>query len=234
MLDIAHEAGWPELESLALSQLAAVAGAQGDNTQAVELLDRAQALAEGSDSREALGQALAVRGRSCGAGDSADAERYLREALEIFQETGTAGRSGWTLSHLAWLYAERGEVAQAEKTFREAIDVLRRTHEQGFLVEAERGLAEMLVRLGKVDEAERVVTAVQRRVGPEDVWTQASILHATGLVRSAQGRSDEALAAFSAALAIIEPTMYTILVDEIHESIEALPGSVAASAPSTG
>jgi class 3 adenylate cyclase/tetratricopeptide (TPR) repeat protein len=234
MLDIAHEAGWPELESLALTQLAGVAGAQGDTAQAVELLDRAQSLAEGSDSREALAQALAVRGRSCGTGDSADAERYLREALEIFQETGTAGRSGWTLSHLAWLYAERGDFVLAEKTFRQAIDVLRRTHEQGFLVEAERGLAEMLVRLGKVDEAERIVTAVQRRVGPEDVWTRASILHATGLVRSAQGRSDEALAAFSAALAIIEPTMYTILVDEIHESIDALPGSVAAPASSPG
>jgi tetratricopeptide (TPR) repeat protein len=232
MLDLAHEAGWPELESLALTQLASVAGAQGDTALTVELLDRAQALAVESDSREALGLALAVRGRSCGTADSADAERYLREALEIFQEIGVAGRHGWTLSHLAWLYDERGDAVEAEKTFREAVDVLRRTHEQGFLVEAERGLAEVLVRQSKVEEAERIVTAAQRRVGREDVWTQASILHATGLVRAAQGRSSEALDAFSAALAIIEPTMYTILADEIHESIEALQTSAAAPAPS--
>ena len=33
---------------------------------------------------------------------------------------------------------------------------LRGTHEQGFLVEAERGLAEVLVEQGKIDEAERL------------------------------------------------------------------------------
>jgi class 3 adenylate cyclase/tetratricopeptide (TPR) repeat protein len=229
MLDLAHEAGWPELESLALTQLASVASAQGDTARTVELLDRAQALAAASDSREALGQALAVRGDSCGSGDSADPEKHLREALEIFQETGAAGRYGWTLSRLGAIYAERGDVVQAEKTFREAVDVLRRTHEQGYLVEAERGLAEALVKQDKIDEAERLVAAAQRQVGPEDVWTRASILHATGLVRAAQGRTDEASAAFSAALTIIEPTMYTILADEIHESLAALH---AAPAPS--
>jgi class 3 adenylate cyclase/tetratricopeptide (TPR) repeat protein len=234
MLELAHDAGWPELESVALTVLASLASSQGDTAKTVELLDRAQVLAAESDSREALGQALAVRGRSCGTGDYAEAERNLREALEIFQETGAAGRFGWTLSHLAGIYAERGDAVQAEKTFREAVDVLRRTHEQGYLVEAERGLAEVLVKQHKIDEAERLVAATQRRVGPEDVWTQASILHATGLVRAAQGRTNEAHQAFSAALAVIEPTMYTILADEIRESMEALATNAAAPASSPG
>jgi class 3 adenylate cyclase/tetratricopeptide (TPR) repeat protein len=235
MLDLAHEARRPELESLALTQLAGVASVQGDTARTLELLDRAEALAAESEGREALGQVLAARGRSCsGNGESADAERNLHEALEIFQETGAAGSRGWALSQLAWIYAERGDAAEAEETFREAVDVLHRTHEQGYLVEAERGLAEALVKQGKIDEAERIVAAVERRVGREDVWTRASILHATGLVRAAQGRTDEAFAAFSAALAIVEPTMYTILADEIHASLDALQAGVSAPAPSPG
>jgi class 3 adenylate cyclase/tetratricopeptide (TPR) repeat protein len=234
MLDLAHEAGWPELESLALTQLASVANVQEDPARTVELLDRAQALAAASESREALGQALAIRGRSCVAGSSPDAETHLHEALEIFQETGVAGLYGWTLSQLAGIHAERGDAVQAEQTFREAVDVLRRTHEQGYLVEAERGLAEILVKQGKIDEAERIVAAAQRRVGREDVWTRASILHATGLVRAAQGRTDEAFEAFSGALTIIEPTMYRILADEIRKSLEALRARVGAPAPSAG
>jgi class 3 adenylate cyclase/tetratricopeptide (TPR) repeat protein len=233
MIDVAHEAGWPELESLALTWLASVAGVQGDDARGLELIDRAQMLAESSGSREALGFALAVRGRRYGKDESEEAERWLLEALDVLRETGAAGRYGWALSNLAGVYEERCDIPRAEKTFREAVGVLRGTHEQGYLVEAERGLAEVLAQQGKIDEADRIVAAVQRRVGREDVWTQASILHATGIVRAAQGRTDEALAAFSAALEIIEPTMYAILAASIRESLETLRDATPAPAPSS-
>jgi tetratricopeptide (TPR) repeat protein len=222
MLDLAHRAGRPELESLALTQLSAVAGVRGDAAGAVALLEQAEALAETSGSREAMGYALAVHGRRFGEAESDEAERYLREALESFDETGAAGRYGWTLSNLAFVYRQRGDLPLAEKTFREAVQRLRRTHEQGFLVEAERGLAEVLVELGKVDEADRLVAEAERRVGRGDVWTRASLLHARGLVLAAQARDDEAEAAFRAALEIIEPTMYEILAREIRRSLDSL------------
>src|SRR5262249_3547935 len=151
-----------------------------------------------------------------------DAERYFRQALEIFGEIGAAGRYGWTLSNLGGVYRQRGELPLAEKTYREAVRRLRNTHEQGFLAEAERGVAEVLGELGKVDEADRLVAEAERRVGRGDVWTRASLLHARGLVLAAQGRSDEAEAAFLAALEIIEPTMYEILTREIRGSLESL------------
>jgi class 3 adenylate cyclase/tetratricopeptide (TPR) repeat protein len=232
MLDLAHEADRPELESLALTQLASVAGVQGDAVQTLELLQRAQALAESSGSREALAFALAVHGRHCAEGQFDEAEGHLLEALHLFRDMGAAGGYGWTLTNLGAFYEERRDVALAEKTFRDAVSGLRGTHEQGYLVEAERRLAEVLVKQGKIDEADRVVTAAQRRVGREDVWTQASMLHASGLVRAAQGRTDEALAAFSRALEIIEPTMYAILTGEIRESLESLRTGAAAPAPS--
>jgi class 3 adenylate cyclase/tetratricopeptide (TPR) repeat protein len=222
MLDLAHRAARPDLESLARTQLAAIAGVQGDIAGSVAQLDEAESLAEASGSREARGYALAVHGRRFGEAESDEAERYLREALAMFDEIGAAGRYGWTLSNLASVYQQRGDLTAAEKTYREAVRRLRATHEQGFLVEAERGLAEVFVELGKVDDADKLIDEAERRVGREDVWTRASLLHARGLVLAAQGRADEAEAAFRAALAIIEPTMYVILAREIRRSLESL------------
>jgi class 3 adenylate cyclase/tetratricopeptide (TPR) repeat protein len=230
MLELAHRAGRPELESLALTQLASVAGVQGDAAGSVGLLERAEALAETSGSREAMAYALAVHGRRFDDDESDEAERHLQKALELFDEIGAAGRYGWTLSNLASVYQQRADVALAEKTFREAVRRLRRTHEQGYLVEAERGLAETLVERGKVDEADRLIAEAQRRVGRGDVWTRASMLHARGIVRAAQGRTDEAEAAFVAALEIIEPTMYLILTKEVRASLESLHAGAIARA----
>jgi tetratricopeptide (TPR) repeat protein len=179
-----------------------------------------------------MAYALAVHGRRFGEAELDEAERYLREALESFDEIGAAGRYGWTLSNLASVYRRRGDLPLAEKTFQEAVRRLRSTHEQGFLVEAERGLAEVFVERGKVDEADRLIAEAERRVGREDVWTRASMLHARGLVLAAQGRTDEAEGAFVAALEIIEPTMYMILTREISASLESLHAGAAAPAPS--
>jgi class 3 adenylate cyclase/tetratricopeptide (TPR) repeat protein len=222
MLDLAHRAGRPELESLARTQLAAIAGVRGDAAGALALLEEAESLAESSGSREAMGYALAVQGRRMHETQAEDAERYYRQALEIFEEIGAAGRYGWTLSNLGGVHRQGGDLPLAEKTYREAVRRLRSTHEQGFLAEAERGLAEVLVERGKVDEADRLVAEAERRVGRGDVWTRASLLHARGLVLAAQGHSEEAEAAFLAALEIIEPTMYEILTREIRGSLESL------------
>jgi class 3 adenylate cyclase/tetratricopeptide (TPR) repeat protein len=223
MLELAHEAGRPELESLALTQLAGVEGVQGHTPESLKLLERATELAETSGSREAKAFALAVRGRR--AAERAGLEQAaadLRAALEIFAETGAAGRYGWTLSNLGDLQRRQGELGRAEQTLRDAVRRLRTTHEQGYLVEAERQLAEVLVQQGKLAEAERLVGEAQRRVGRGDVWTRASILHALGVVRAAQGRDDEAVTAFEEALTIIEPTMYTILASEVRASLDSL------------
>ena len=62
----------------------------------------------------------------------------------------------------------------------------------------------------------------ERRVGRDDVWTRASLLHARGLVHAAQGRTERAESAFRQALEIIEPTMYAILTREIRRSLDSL------------
>jgi class 3 adenylate cyclase/tetratricopeptide (TPR) repeat protein len=225
MLDLAHTAERPDLESLARTQLAAIAGVRGDVAGSLTLLEEAETLAETSGSREAMGYALAVHGRRFGEAESDEAERYLRQALEMFDEIGAAGRYGWTLSNLASVYRQRGDLPGAEKTYREAVRRLRATHEQGFLVEAERGLAEVFVELGKVGEADKLIDEAEQRVGREDVWTRSSLLHARGLVLIAQGHPGEAEGPLRAALEIIEPTMYEILARDIRKLLQSLPAA---------
>jgi hypothetical protein len=55
-------------------------------------------------------------------------------------------------------------------------------------------------------------------------------LHALGLVRAAQDRMDEAEALLRESLAIVEPTMYRLLADEVRVSLEAVRDSATATA----
>jgi class 3 adenylate cyclase/tetratricopeptide (TPR) repeat protein len=228
MLEVAEQTGRAELESLALTQLSSIAGVRGERERSLELLERAMTLAESSGSREAAAFALSIRGRRATELSQLEAgEADLRAAADVFAEIGAVGRYGWTLSNLGDVYEQRGDLALAERTLRESVRRLRGTQEQAFLAEAERRLAEVLVRRGKIDEAEAVVAEAQVRVGRDDVWTRASILHALGLVRAAQGRADEAEEAFQKALAIIEPTMYLILTNQVRASLDELATSRA-------
>jgi len=223
VIPIAETTGRRDLESVALAHLAAIANVEGNFSESADLTGRAIELATASGSREAIGWAKAVAG-SCAAahGDFERAESQLREGLAAFEEIGAAGRAGWTLSRLGGLEMDRGNFPRAEEILREAVRRLGATQERGYLVEAERQLAESLVHMGKLDEAERLANQARAAVGREDVWSVASTLHAQGLVRAAQGRTAEAESLLRESLAIIEPTMYSLLAETVRESLEAL------------
>jgi tetratricopeptide (TPR) repeat protein len=223
-LALARSLGRRDLEAIATAQLAGVASAVGDDENARELTQRATALAEESGSREALGYARAAVGRCAveADGNVELIESAYRDALAAFEEIGAAGRAGWVVSLLGAVEFRRGNVGQAEALLRDAARRLRATQESGFLVEAERGLAEALVASGQLAEAERIAEHAQKTVGREDVWSRASTLHALGLVRAAQGRTNEAEALLLESLAIVEPTMFRILADEVRSSLEAV------------
>jgi class 3 adenylate cyclase/tetratricopeptide (TPR) repeat protein len=230
--ELARAMGRRDLESLALTQLAAVANVTGALEEAFELAQRATELALESGSREALGWARSIAGRYAMHADDLElAEAELREALAAFEDAGAAGRAGWTLSILGGLELRRGNVEHAEEVLREAVRRLRGTQERGFLVEAERQLAETLVRAGKLPEADRVAEHAQKTVGREDVWSRASTLHALGLVREAQGRTDEAEALLRESLAIVEPTMYQVFTEQVRRSLDAVRRRATATAP---
>jgi len=130
---------------------------------------------------------------------------------------------------LGGLELRRGNVGLAEKLLRDAVSRLRATQEGGYLVEAERLLAETLVRAGNLSEAEEIAEHARRTVGREDVWSRTTTLHALGLVRAAQGRAGEAESLLQEALAVVEPTMYRHLADEVRASLETVRSSAAAA-----
>ncbi len=230
-IELARATGRRDLESIALTRLASVASATGNREEASELTRQATALALESGSREAFGWARAIAGRCAVVeSDFELAEAALREGLAAFEETGAAGRAGWAVMMLGSLELKRGNVEGAEPVLREAVRRLRAVKEHGFLVEAERNLAEALVRLGRVTEAERIAEHAQKTVGSEDAWSRASILHALGLVRAAQGRAGEAEALLQDSLAILEPTMYQSFAGEVQASLERVQGDAAPAA----
>jgi tetratricopeptide (TPR) repeat protein len=226
-LELARAMGRRDLESLALTQLAGVANAEEDFERATALTQEAVTLAEESGSREAIGYARSMAGRCAADNDLDAAEAAMREGLAIFEEIGAAGRAGWAMTNIGSYELRRGNVARAEEILRDAVRRLRATQERGFLVEAERELAEALVRAGKLSEAERIAEHAHTTVGRQDVWSRASTLHALGLVRAAQGRSEEAEALLEEALGIVAPTMYRTLADQVRESLESVRSSAA-------
>jgi len=60
------------------------------------------------------------------------------------------------------------------------------------LCESQRGLAELLLERGRIDEAERLALESRETVGLQDVTSIATTTAALGQVRAAQGRDDEA------------------------------------------
>ncbi|HEX7084690.1 MAG TPA: AAA family ATPase [Gaiellaceae bacterium] len=231
-IELARAMGRKDLEALGLTQLAGIASMEGDEGDANELVARATELARESGSREAIGIARTMAGR-CAAEDLDDpdvAEAALREALAAFEEAGAAGRAGWTTAILGGLELRRGNLARAEELLREGVRRLSGTQERGFLVEAQRQLAEALVRGGKLAEAERLAEHARKTVGRDDVWSRASTLHALGLVRAAQGRREEATKLLHGALEIVEPTMYRQFAVQVRRALGALERGAAAPA----
>jgi class 3 adenylate cyclase/tetratricopeptide (TPR) repeat protein len=221
-VEIARAMHRRDLESLALAKLARLSTVDEELDDARELTQRALALADESGSREAYGFARAVEGGCAEAGDLDAAESAYRDAIAAFDEIGAQGRAGWAQTMLASVRLQRGDVGAAEKLIRAAVSRLRAAKESAFLVEAERQLAETLVRAGNLSEAEQVAVHARRTVGQEDVWSRASTLHALGLVRAAQGRTAEAESLLQESLSIVEPTMYRILTDQVRASLDSL------------
>jgi tetratricopeptide (TPR) repeat protein len=60
------------------------------------------------------------------------------------------------------------------------------------LCEAQRSLAELYVRLGRLEEAERYALEARESVGPDDRSSITTTKLSLGVVRAAQGRDDEA------------------------------------------
>ncbi|MFN2466794.1 MAG: AAA family ATPase [Gaiellaceae bacterium] len=192
-LELAQRLGRADLEAKAAQELSLMYGSLMKFEEARELVDRALELSEHSGSIVARAAALNAAGHlHLNRKEYAEAEAYIEQARALFAEAGDAWMLGRTLNELAWAAGERGDAAAAERHLREAIRVLKPLEDRGTLCESQRGLAQVLITLGRLDEAERLALEATDTVGPEDVSSRATTTMTLGLVRAAQGRHDEA------------------------------------------
>jgi tetratricopeptide (TPR) repeat protein len=192
-LELAREAGRKDFESTASDTLASVYISRLELDRAAPLVEKALLLAEESGSAEARGQALRFAGQLyLHRGELDDAEAALDAAREHLAEAGRAWALGRALNFSAWTAWWKGDLPRAERIFRESIRILAPLEDRATLCETQRGLAQLLVAEGRIDEAERFALAARETVSPHDVTSVATTTMALGVVRAAQGRDDEA------------------------------------------
>jgi tetratricopeptide (TPR) repeat protein len=192
-LALARKAERKDFESEAADTLASVYISRLELERAEPLIEKALLLAEESGSAQARGRALRFAGQlRLQQGRLDEAEMALSSAQNYLDEAGDAWSLGRTINFLAWTAWWKGDLIRAERLFRESIRILAPLEDRATLCESQRGLAQILVAGGRVDEAERYALAARETVGPHDITSVATTTMALGVVRAAQGRDDEA------------------------------------------
>lgn len=135
-----------------------------------------------------------------------DAVAGFTEARVTFLDSGMAGDAAWAGTMLGWLAFVDGDLDAAERFFREGMRVFAENEDRGRLCESERALAEILLERGRVAEAEQYALQAREHVSNHDVTSSVATLRTLALVRSAQGRDDEAESLLREALAIVAGT----------------------------
>jgi tetratricopeptide (TPR) repeat protein len=208
-LEIAREAGRADLESLALSEVAAAHLARLQLTRADAVLDDAAALAVSSGSLSAAAWAARVRGSvNLRRGLFDEAERQFRTARGLFEEVGAASDAGRTQQLEGLAVWQGGDPDRAEQIVREAVRTLLSLQERAKVIEAQRTLAELVLAKGHVEEAERWALSAVETVGMQDSMSRSNVRMVLGLVRAAQGRDDEAELLLRSAIDSLASTDY--------------------------
>ena len=204
-LEVARETGRKDLEASAADELASSAIARLDLDRASSLVAEALELAEESGNITALGWALVSQARIDALRSRLDeAAAALDRAEELFSQSGNAWALARVSNHYGWVERRRGDLPAADRHFRDAIRILRPLEDRGTLCESQRGLAQVLVVLKKVDEAERYALEARETVGPHDTISRSTTRMALGIVRAAQGRDEDAEALLREAVAVVD------------------------------
>jgi class 3 adenylate cyclase/tetratricopeptide (TPR) repeat protein len=137
-----------------------------------------------------------------------EARRLMAESVAIFEDVGGALYSAGTLREQSFIESLAGDLPASERLLREAYDQLSAMGERGIMSTVAADLADALVDLGRIDEAE-ALCAVAEDAGPEDdILTQVGVRLVRGRLAALRGRTDEALASVADAMALADQGEY--------------------------
>jgi tetratricopeptide (TPR) repeat protein len=214
-LAMARAAGRKDLESIAVLARADSHRAKLELDQAEQLLGQARELAEESGAIASRGWVLLTWTRIyLLQGNLEQAEAAAEEAKRLFSEAGAVWAVARALNVGAWAAWWSGDVAKADKRFRESIRLLKPLGDRAALCESQRGLAELLLERGRIEEAERYALDTRETVGPQDVTSWATTGASLAMVRAAQGRDDEAEQLFREAVDTVSDTDFREILYE--------------------
>lgn len=219
-LAVAQEAGRKDLESSALEHLAIVHLAKLELDETEALLGQALALAE--ETGAIVNRAWVIHSSSRVyelRGHFEQAETASAEATRLFAEAGAVWGTARSLNHDAWIARAIGNLERAEKIFRDSIRLLKPLGDRAALCESQRGLAELLLERGRVDEAERFALEARETVGSHDVTSTATTTASLGMVRAAQGRDEEAEKLLRTAVDTVAGTGFKQVEREVLEPL---------------
>ena len=223
-LEVAREIGRKDLEASAADELASSAIARLDLDRAMRLVAESLELAEESGNITVIGWALVSQARiDALRGRFDEAAAGLERAEELFSQSGDQWALARVNNHYGWVERRRGDLHAAERRFRDAIRILKPLEDRGTLCESQRGLAQVLVSLKKIDEAERYALEARETVGPHDTISRATTRMALGIVRAAQGLDEEAEALLREAVAVVDGKPLLLIRRELVDRARPLP-----------
>jgi len=192
-LEAARAAERKDLEAIVVHGLANAYVLRLELDKAAPLIARATELAEETGSITGRAAGLNVRAWFDFISDRpVEAEAAYTAARALYAETGTTTREAVMTMMIGRSAFMQGDLARAESLLRDATRSLKGLGDRGSLCEAQRALAMVLVRLGRLDEAERWALEAREAVGPEDRVSNSTTKFALGIVRAAQRRDTEA------------------------------------------
>ena len=156
-------------------------------------------------------EALALRAQAIEAarrGRIPEARRLMAESVPIIEDLGLyffVTETSWCRGHLEFL---AGDAAARERLLRENYEQLRAMGERGFLSTTAANLADALVDLGRLDEAEAMCAIAEEAGAEDDMFTQVSVRLVRGRLAAARDTMDEALEFAAGALSLADEGEY--------------------------
>lgn len=204
--EVARVHGWASQEAEAVGQLARAKALGGEFDSVLTLLAEARELAAKGNSRLTQARIERVFGSFAQRIDHGVAEDALRSALITLEEFSDHEEQYLALSHLGDMAARRGDREQALALHERAMEHV--VGHVGYKPESQRRIAQLLIEMGRTDEAAPTIDAAVAITSKEDPVTIASTNMVMGMLREAQGNDEEAERLLRAAVVLIERTEF--------------------------